>query len=160
MKRIIAIFLAAFMVFALTACNSSEGDAQEADNNPISDNSATGTGFNTKVDSSAVIIDGNDISTEITPGNNITCTYEDEKCQTTVMFIFEEGAVIEAKYDVTYYTEEDAKDSYNYMMSADEVYYDVTIENLNVKYCDTSLVGTSMDKIIEMCEALGEWTRD
>lgn len=160
MKRIIAILLSALMVFALTACNGSNDDSQEPNNNPIGDNSATGTGFNTNVDSSAVIVDGNDISTEVTPGNNITCTYDDEKCQTTVLFIFEEGAVIEAKYEVTYYTEEDAKDSYNFMMGADEVYYDVAIDDLKVTYCDTSLVGTSMDKIIDMCTALGEWKRD
>ena len=158
MKRILAILIAALLTFSLAACSngSSDGDVS----NVSGRDSATGTGFNNNKNSSAVVVDGNVINNEVVPGTNITCDYEDDKSKTTVIFIFEDDAVIESNYTVTYYTEEDAKDSYNNMMQAEEdVYYDVEIEENTVKYCDTSLNGKSMDDIIEMCTALGEWTR-
>lgn len=161
MKRLLALVLAVLMMLTFVACKGN-GDDENSSSTPAGTASASGKGFNgggntTDTDTSNT---GEGEDGEIIPGNNITCTYEDDKSKTTVIFIFEDGKLIEANYNVIYYTEEDAKDNYNFMMLSDDVYYDVELDELNLKYSDTSLVGSTMDEIIEMCEALGEWTRD
>lgn len=158
MKRILAILFATLLIASMAACSDSEADGDKATS---SVSTVTGTGFNNNTDnSSAIVVDGNVINDEVIPGININCEYEDDKSKTVVNFVFEDNLVIDATYTVTYYTEEDAKDSYNNMMQADEdVYYDIEINESTVTYGDTSLNGKSMDEIIEMCTALGEWTR-
>lgn len=163
MKRLLAIVLAVLMMLTFVACNGN-GDEEASSNTPAGTSSVSGKGFNggntTDPDASETGDGGEGDNGEIVPGNNITCTYEDDKSKTTVIFIFEDGKLIESNYNVIYYTEEDAKDNYNFMMTSDDVYYDVELDELNLKYCDNSLVGSTMDEIIEMCDALGEWTRD